>query len=66
MGRFDCTCLPLLVGGRSIQHYVKKFVSGLRQVGGFSPGTPVSFTSKTDRQDIFEILLKVALSTITL
>jgi hypothetical protein len=41
-------------------------VSGLRQVGGFSPGTPVSFTSKTDRQDIFEILLKVALSTITL
>jgi hypothetical protein len=50
----------------STQHYVIKFVSGLRQVGGFSPGTPVSFTSKTDRQDIFEILLKVALSTITL
>ena len=50
----------------SIQHYVIKFVSGLRQVGGFSPGTPVSSTSKTDRQDIFKIVLKVVLSTITL
>jgi len=29
----------------------------------FSPGTPVSFTNKTDRDDITEILLKVALST---
>ena len=27
----------------------------------FSPGTPVSSTSKTDRHDITEILLKVAL-----
>ena len=26
----------------------------------FSPGIPVSFTNKTDRQDITEILLKVA------
>jgi hypothetical protein len=31
----------------------------------FSPGTPVSSTNKTDRHDIAEILLKVALSTIT-
>ena len=31
----------------------------------FSPGTPVSSTNKTDRHDITEILLKVALSTIT-
>jgi hypothetical protein len=30
----------------------------------FSPGTPVSFTNKTDRQDVTEILLKVELSTI--
>ena len=30
----------------------------------FSPGTPVSSINKTDRQDITEILLKVALSTI--
>ena len=29
----------------------------------FSPGTPVSFTNKTDRHDITEILLKVALNT---
>jgi hypothetical protein len=43
-----------------IQHYVIKFV------GGISLGTPVSPTNKTDCQDITEILLKVALNTITL
>jgi hypothetical protein len=32
----------------------------------FSPGIPVSSTNKTDRHDIAEILLKVALNTITL
>jgi len=32
----------------------------------FSPCTPVSSTTKTDRHDIAEILLKVALNTITL
>jgi hypothetical protein len=32
----------------------------------FSPGIPVSYTNKTDRHDITEILLKVALNTITL
>jgi hypothetical protein len=30
----------------------------------FSPGTPVSPTNKTDRHDLTEILLKVALSII--
>jgi hypothetical protein len=30
----------------------------------FSPGTPASFTTKTRRHDIAEILLKVALNTI--
>ena len=46
----------------SMQHYVIKFVSdlSLRQVGG----TPVSSNNKTDRHDINEILLKVALSII--
>ena len=29
----------------------------------FSPGTPVSYTNKTDRHDITEILLNVALNT---
>ena len=48
----------------SIQHYVIKFVSDLRQFGGFSPGTPVSSTDKTDRHYITEILLKVVLDTI--
>jgi hypothetical protein len=37
----------------------------LRQVDGFSPGTPFSSTIKTDRHDITEILLRVALNTIT-
>ena len=36
-----------------IQHYVIKFVSDLRQVGGFFP---VSSTNKTDHHDIAEIL----------
>ena len=31
----------------------------------FSPGTPVSSTNKANRHDITEILLKVALNTIT-
>ena len=44
----------------SIQHYVIKFVSDLRQVSGF---LRVSSTNKTDHHDIAEILLKVALKT---
>ena len=50
----------------SIQHYVINFVSDLHQVGWFSLGTSVSSTNKTDRHDITEILLKVALNIITL
>jgi hypothetical protein len=42
---------------------VIKFVSDLRQVGGF---LRVSSINKTDCQDITEILLKVALNIITL
>ena len=42
-----------------------KVLSDLRQVNGFSPGTPVSSTNKTDHHDIAEILLKVALNTIS-
>jgi hypothetical protein len=48
----------------SIQHYVIKFVSDSPQAEGFTPGTPGSSTNKTDRHDIAEILLKVALNTI--
>ena len=43
----------------SIQHFVIKVVCDLRQVGGFL------HQYKTDRHDITEILLKVALSTTT-
>jgi hypothetical protein len=39
-------------------------MSNLRSIRWFSPGVPVSSTNKTDRHDITEILLKVALSTI--
>ena len=49
----------------SIQHNVMKFVSDLRQVGGFFPSTPVSPTNKADRHAITEILLKVGLNTIS-
>jgi hypothetical protein len=45
--------------------YVIKFVSDLQQVGGFL-WVPASDTNKTDRHDINEILLKVALNTIPL
>jgi hypothetical protein len=41
-----------------------EFVSDLRHVGVFFPGPPVSSNNKTDRHDITEILLKVALNTI--
>ena len=49
----------------SIQHYMIKFVSDLWQVGGFL--RVLRFPPiKTDRHNITEILLKLALNTITL
>jgi len=48
-----------------VHHYVVKFVSDLRQVGGFLRVLPpVSSTNKNDRRYIAKILLKVALNTI--
>jgi len=47
----------------STQHYVIKFVSDLGQICGF---LRFASTNKTDRHDITELLLKVALNTITL
>ena len=49
----------------SIQHYVIKLVT-LATGQWFSPSTPVSSTNKIDHHNITEILLKVALNTITL
>jgi hypothetical protein len=43
---------PAHCGVYSIQHYVIKLVSDLRQVGGFSP---VSYTNNTNHHDITEI-----------
>ena len=43
-----------------------KLVRDLPQVGGFLKGTPVSSINKTDRHDITETLLKVALNTINI
>ena len=50
----------------SIQHYVIKFVRDLQQVGGFLQVLRFSPPNKTDGHDITYMLLKVALSTITL
>ena len=49
------------------QLYVIKFVSDLTLVAGqwVYLGTPVSTTNNTDRHDVAEIFLKVALNTIT-
>ena len=49
--------------GRGVQHNVK-VCQWLATGWWFSLGPPVSSTNKTDRHDITEILLKVALNTI--
>ena len=49
-----------------IQHYVIKFVSDLRQVGGFLRVLWFPPPNKTDCHDITEILLKVVLNAIAL
>ena len=50
----------------SIQHYAIKFVSELQQVSGFLLVLRFPPPIKTNHYDITEILLKVALNTITL
>ena len=73
-GIYNFLCSPCVVNSHpthdevySIQHYyVIKFVSEI--CDRFSPGTTVSSTNKTDHHDIHitEILLKMALNTLTL
>jgi hypothetical protein len=48
-------------GGGVLINVVPKQAEGV----WFSPGPPVSSTNKTERHDITEILLKVALNTIS-
>jgi len=49
----------------SIRHYVITFVGNFRHIGGFLRAVRFPLdTNKTDRNDIIEILLKVALNTI--
>ena len=48
------------------QHMVNKFFIKYNNLCTPSPGTPVSSINKTDRHDITEILLKVAINTKTL
>ena len=50
----------------SIQHYVRKFVGDLLQVGGFLPDILSSSTKKTDHHDVVEILLKAVLNNLIL
>ena len=50
----------------SILHYVIKFVSDLRQVGGFLRILQFPLPIKLTATDITEILLKIELNTITL
>jgi hypothetical protein len=50
--------------GRGVQHHAIKFVSDLRKVGGFLGFLRFPPSIKTDRHDITEMLLKVALNTI--
>ena len=63
---FSPFALPIHGEVYSIQHYVVKFVSDLRQVDGFLWVLRFLSTNKTDYHDITEILLKVALNTITI
>ena len=51
---------------RSTRSLCDKVYQWLATSQWFSPGTPVSSTNKTYRHDIPEILLKVALNTITI
>jgi len=50
----------------SVKIITVKLICNLMDRSVVFPGTPVSSTNKTDRHNITEILLKVALNTINL
>jgi hypothetical protein len=60
------TCGQLWVGCSAYEGESDAKVHILAAGGRFFPGTPVSSTNKTDCCDITEILLKVALNTMTI
>ena len=62
--RLCCEFKPSSGKVYSIQHYVIKFVSDLRQLGGVHRVLWFPPPNKTDHHDIAEIFLKVALNTI--
>jgi hypothetical protein len=62
--RLCCEFKPSSGKVYSIQHYVIKFVSDLRQLGGVHQVLRFPPPNKTDHHDIAEIFLKVALNTI--
>ena len=64
--RYSCEFESRLWRGVLVTTLCDKVCQWLATGWWFSSGTPVSSTNKTDRHDIAEILLKVALSTITL
>ena len=59
-----CSSVHLETSVHDVQHYVIKFVSDLRHVGGFLRVLRFSPINTTERHDIAEILLKVALNII--
>ena len=63
--RFDLVSTRTRGGTRYNIMYVIMFASDLRRGRWFSQGIPVSSTNKIDLHDIIEILLKVALTTIS-
>ena len=60
----DVSSFELCLGEYFIQHYVKSLLV-VCDMSVVSPDTSLSSTNNTNRHDITEILLKVALSTIT-
>jgi hypothetical protein len=56
--------IPLMA--RCTRYNVDKVCQRLAAGRWFSPGIPISSTNKTDHHEITEVLLKVALNTITI
>ena len=58
------TDVRISIRGRGVQHYVIEFVTYMRRISGFLRVFRFPPPRKTDRHDIAEVLLIVALNTI--